>query len=205
MGVAKFLAVFEPQKWKNAASCSTLQVENSGTPVYSFNASLMTSWASPSFLPSLTAEVEERGVLLHTPGGELWDSGVFLQRRLDDLMGVAKFLAVLECTSGPASGHEVIAFPVVLKQVHADRAELQRSAALQEEDLVVVRNAEELPEVCLCILDDLLELLRSVGHLHHAHSSSVPVEKLVLGLLEHFFGQAARSGREIVHSVGGFH
>ena len=51
-------------------------------------------------------------------------------------------------------------------------------AALEEEDLIVIRDMEELFKVLLGVLEDLVEHLRSVTHLHDGHTGSLIVGDL---------------------------
>ncbi len=85
-------------------------------------------------------------------------------------------------------------------EVHRHACELERGAALQEQDRVVVRNAIELLEGCLGILEDLFELRRSMAHLKHAHATALVVEKLGLGFLEHTLGHCCRTWVEVEHA-----
>ena len=57
-----------------------------------------------------------------------------------------------------------------LHQVHRDGRELRRCAALQEQDLVILRNGEHAAHGRLGLLDDAVVYLGAVTHLHDGHT-----------------------------------
>ena len=67
-------------------------------------------------------------------------------------------------------------------------------AALQEQDLVVVRNVHELAKILLGFLDDAVKDLASVAHFHYRHPASAVVEHLFLSFPENFLGQYCGTG-----------
>ena len=81
------------------------------------------------------------GVVLVLGGGGHYD--------LTDLLGLGDGLL------GPGSGLDVDGL-AVLHEVHGNHGELERGSALYEQDLVVVGNSHQVPEVLLGLIDDLL-------------------------------------------------
>ena len=67
---------------------------------------------------------------------------------------------------GEVAGDGVVGLAGPADQVQGSRGELAGRAALEEEDLVPLRHAEELAELGLGVVKDLLKHLRSVTHLH---------------------------------------
>ena len=98
---------------------------------------------------------------------------------------------------GPGSGLHVAGQPV-FHQVHGRHGELDRAAALDEEDLVVVGNAHQLPQVRLRLVPDLLEYLAPVAHLHDAHAAPAAVHHLGGDLLQHGLRHHGGAGGEVV-------
>ena len=80
-------------------------------------------------------------------------------------MHVAELLCFLVSLGSEAAGQRVISL-AGLEQVHRDRCKLGGSAALQEQNLVVIRNGEHAAQRSLGLLDDAVIYLRSVTHLH---------------------------------------
>jgi len=72
------------------------------------------------------------------------------------------------------------------------------AAALDEYDLVVVAYAAELLEIGLRLGVDDGIVLAAVGHLHHRHSGSLVVDKIVLDLLEDLQRKRGGTRREVV-------
>ena len=91
-----------------------------------------------------------------------------------------------------------IAGRAVFHQVHGHHGELQRAAALDEQNLVVVGDAHETAQVCLGFVPDLLEDLGSMAHLHHAHAACAVVEHLGGDLFQHFLRHHGGAGREVI-------
>ena len=71
---------------------------------------------------------------------------------------------------------------------------------LKETDLVVVGNVHYPAQGGLGVLDDGIEPLAAVAHLHHALTAVAILEQLCLCLLEHLLGQHAGACAEVVNS-----
>src|SRR2546427_11820826 len=110
---------------------------------------------------------------------------------------IAIALRFLHCLLGPFSREHVIGLALAAQQVHRPRRELQARAALQEQQLVVLRHGEQLAQVALGVGGDADEFPAAMAHLHHAHAAAVPVEHLVAGARQHLGGKHCRPGAEI--------
>lgn len=98
-------------------------------------------------------------------------------------------------------GAEVVGSRLAIEEVHWNCRELETGAALHEEDLVFLRDSQQLAETIAGVIPDLGVGLVAVGDFHDAHASALEVEQILLGLLEDVQWQAARAGREVVHST----
>ena len=114
-------------------------------------------------------------------------------------LGVAKDLGLLVGFLGPVASDDVVRLAVG-GEVHEHRGKQQAVAALEEQDLVVVRNPHELAQIGLGGLDDVGEGGRSMAHLHDGHTGILILQHLVGCLLQHWLGQNCRAGGEIVNS-----
>ena len=101
---------------------------------------------------------------------------------------------------GPCAGFDVDGL-AVLHQIPRHSRELQRSAALNEQDLVVVGNAHQVAQVSLGLVDDLLENLGAVAHLHDAHAAAAVVHHLVADLLQNGLRHHGGAGGEVECTV----
>ena len=91
-----------------------------------------------------------------------------------------------------------IAGRAVFHQVHGHHGELQRAAALDEQNLIVIGDAHETAQVSLGFVPDLLEDLGSMAHLHHAHTACAVVEHLGGDLFQHFLRHHGGAGGEVI-------
>lgn len=113
----------------------------------------------------------------------------------------AVFQAFLVGVLGPGAGNDIVGAVVLIPdEVHRNVGKLAASAALEEEDLVIVRNIVQIPEILLCLLGNLHVLLAAVGHLHYGKSLAVVVKHLRLGGSEDLFRHHRRSCRKIKNS-----
>src|SRR5882762_9805664 len=107
---------------------------------------------------------------------------------------IAIALRFLLCLPGPFSREHVVGLAPAAQQVHRHLRELQGRAALQEQQLVILRDGEQLAHG---VGGDADEFLAAMAHLHHAHAAAVPVEHLVAGARQHLGGKHCRPGAEI--------
>ena len=84
-------------------------------------------------------------------------------------MDIAELDGFLIGVVGKVAGDGVVRL-AGFHQVHRDSRELGRRAALQEQDLVVLRDGEHAAKRRLGFLDDAVIYLRSVTHLHDGHA-----------------------------------
>lgn len=95
-----------------------------------------------------------------------------------DLIRFSVFLRLLVRLLRPLAGNDVIRHPV-LHQVHRDHRKLLRSAVLQEQYLIVIRDVHQLAQILLRLPDDPVKNLSAVAHLHHRHSASSVIQHLI--------------------------
>lgn len=93
---------------------------------------------------------------------------------------------------GKVAGHDV-AGAATAHEVHGNARKLQRGAALQKKDMVVVGDVQQAAQGCLGIVDDLLVHARSMAHLEHGHAATAVVHHLVGDLGEHACRQRGRA------------
>ena len=77
----------------------------------------------------------------------------------------------------------------------------RRRTPLQEEHLVVIRNAHQFSKITLSLGRDLHVILPAVRHLEHAHSAPLVVHQVSLHFLEHIQRQRRRSRREVIQTI----
>ena len=75
------------------------------------------------------------------------------------------------------------------------------ATALNEHYLVVIGDIHELTEVCFSLINDLLEDLGPMAHLHNAHSGTLVIEKVVTNALKNLFGEDGGAGGEVVNTI----
>ena len=82
------------------------------------------------------------------------DSSVLYVLVVGDFGDVAELLCFLDGTLGPSSGRKIVCTWIfcVSEEVEWDSTELERSTALEEEDGKIVRDVEQLSQVCLSLL-----------------------------------------------------
>ena len=133
------------------------------------------------------ADVDVVRVLAHGEVGAVGDVGEGLVGAGGDLLSVDEALGLGEGLLGPHAGVDVVSLAGragELAEVQRDGRELLVGATLQEQDLVVGRNAHQVAEVGFGLVDDVLEHLGAVAHLVDAHAATAVVEHLVCGFLQ---------------------
>src|SRR5699024_10732475 len=88
-----------------------------------------------------------------------------------------------------------------LHQVHRDGGELGRRAALQEQDLVVLRNGEHAAQRRLGLLDDAVIYLGAVTHLHDGHAGTLIVQHFGRTSLKYGDRKHGRASGEVVNTI----
>src|SRR5512147_1036879 len=104
---------------------------------------------------------------------------------------------------GPDSAQNVIGMELRSQQIERHHGELQVRTALQEEHLVARRHAEQAAQQALRLGQDRDELFAAVAGLHDGVTPPVPVQKFLLGGLQHGLRQYSRTGREVVDAGQG--
>ena len=120
-------------------------------------------------------------------GGNAVEIGVLGAREQHGLAVLGGFLVRLV---GEVAGHDV-AGAAAAHEVHRDARKLQRGAALQKQNTVVIGDAQQAAQGCLGVVDDLLVHARSMAHLEHGHAATVVVHHLVGDLASTLVGSAA--------------
>ena len=137
--------------------------------------------------------VVQRGVVGHVGGDVLGGVG-------DDVDG-ADLLGFLDGLAGPGAGVDVVGGLAGQQQVHGNLRELEAGAALEEEDLVVVVDAEQLAHVGDGFGVDGVVGFAAVAVFHDGHAGAVEIGEFLLGDLEDFEGEDGRAGVEVVCSA----
>ena len=114
---------------------------------------------------------------------------------------VSEFLGFFGGLLAPRTCEDIVSLFRSGHQVDRYHRELQRSAALQEQYLVVLRDIKKTAQVSLCVFDDLFVLCRSVAHLHDGLAAAFVIRKISGDVLEHLQGERRRTCREIVNSL----
>ena len=122
-------------------------------------------------------------------GGTAVEIGVLGAR---EQHGLAVLGGLFVCLVGKVAGNDV-AGAAAAHEVHGDARKLQRGAALQKQDTVVVGDAQQAAQGCLGVVDDLLVHARSMAHLEHGHAATAVVHHLVGDLGEHACRQRGRA------------
>ena len=146
------------------------------------------------------ADVDIVGILGDVEVGAIGDVAVVLVLGGSGDDDLAVLLSLGNGLLGPCAGLDVDGL-AVLHQIPRHSRELQRSAALNEQDLVVVGNAHQVAQVSLGLVDDLLENLGAVAHFHDAHAAAAVVHHLVTDFLQHGLRHHSGTGREVVGAI----
>ena len=142
------------------------------------------------------ADVHIVGVLGDVQIGAVGDIAVILILGGGGYDDLAVLLSLGNGLLGPRAGLDVHGL-AVLHQVPRHSGELQGSAALDEQHLVVVGDVHQLAQIGLGLVDDLLEHLGAMAHLHDAHTAAAVVHHLVADLLQHGLRHHGGTGGEI--------
>ena len=146
------------------------------------------------------ADVHIVGILGDVQIGAVGDIAVILILGGGGYDDLAVLLSLGNGLLGPCAGLDVDGL-AVLHQIPRHSRELQRSAALNEQDLVVVGDAHQVAQVSLGFVDDLLENLGAVAHFHDAHAAAAVVHHLVTDFLQHGLRHHSGTGREVVGAI----
>ena len=108
------------------------------------------------------------------------------------------------CLAAPGAGQDVARRQVLTtKQVDRDHRELQRSAALKKQHLIVVRNAKQLAQIGLRFGQDRVERRRTVTELQHGAAGAGQREQVALYLLQDRHREHRGTRGEVEHAPVG--
>ena len=136
-------------------------------------------------------------------------SQFFLLRDPGEVLGLSASRAscILEillrffiCAAGEIAGDDIVGRASLGKIQRKSREHTGR-AALQEQDLIVVRNIHDLAQILLSIADDLVIHLGTVAHLHDGHSAAFIVQHILLGFQKYLFRKHGRTCGKVIDSV----
>ena len=145
------------------------------------------------------ADVDVAGVLIVVDSVYIRDiSEVFILTGCHDL-GLAELGGLLGSQTREVAGHDVVCLAGGHK-VQRHHGKLLGSATLEKAHLIVIRDVHHPAQRSLGILDDGIEPLAAVAHLHHALTAVAVLEQLCLCLLEHLLGQHAGACAEVIYS-----
>mmetsp|Transcript_13879 Transcript_13879/g.16009 ORF Transcript_13879/g.16009 Transcript_13879/m.16009 type:complete len:264 (-) Transcript_13879:124-915(-) len=148
----------------------------------------------------IRAVVNVSSLWVQLPSGLVGDAGEF--RRLcvaRDLAGAVLGRLLVRLLT-PLPSDKVVSLCLCPDHVQRHRGELESGATLRQDDLIVIRHAEDVAQVLLGLSSYLHELLRAVRHLHHTHAAALVIDHFPLDLLQDLKRHHARAGREVVHA-----
>ena len=101
-------------------------------------------------------------------------------------LGLAELGGLLGSQTREVAGHDVVCLAGGHK-VQRHHGKLLGGTALEEAHLVVIGNVHHPAQGSLGVLDDGIEPLAAVAHLHHALAAVAVFQQLCLCLTEHLF------------------
>ena len=111
------------------------------------------------------------------------------------------FFSLFGCIAGKVPCHSIIRTPVLRHQIQRNHGKLRRSAALQKQHRMRIRNGKRADKLLLRILKNLCILRAAVTHLHHGQAGTVIIHQLRLCALQHGLGHDRGTGREIINLI----
>ena len=146
------------------------------------------------------ADVEVVGVLGNLDGVDVGHVAERLVLAGRQAVRGAVHLRFLEGLLRPGTGNDVVGHAAFdLHEVHRNGGELRGGATLEEQHLVVLGDAHEVAQVGLSGVDDVLERLRAMAHLHDGHACALVVEHFGCSLLQNRFRQDGGTCRKVVN------
>ena len=119
-----------------------------------------------------------------------------------DLVHPPDSLCFDHCLLRPDPRHQVVGRPPGGQQVHRHHRELQRRPPLQQQHVVVGRNARQLAAQCQRFFVHRQERLAPVRMLEDANAGRPQAQQVLPGLLEHRLGQAGGTGGKVENAAG---
>ena len=148
----------------------------------------------------ILADIDVIGVLADGQIGAIGDIAVVAVLAGCDKVDLAVLLRLGIGLLGPVAGDDVIG-NAVLHEVHGDHGELEGRAALDEHYLVVIGDVHEVAKILLGLVNDLLEDLGTVAHLHDAHAGAFIIHEVVTNALKHLLGEDGGTCGEVVNTI----
>jgi len=105
----------------------------------------------------------------------------------------------------PLTGQREVGLLVDGHEVERQHVELEARAALQEQDVVVVGDAEHFAHQRFATVNDGFVRLGAVRHFHHGLTRALVVEHLGSSLLQNRFRQNRRAGGKVVNAGHRYH
>ena len=146
------------------------------------------------------ADVEILGILRELQIAAVRDIGEVLVFTGGRNANFSELLGFFNGLLGPAAGVDIDTGTALL-EVHGDHGEIQMGTAVQEKDLVILRDTDDLSEISFSGIDDILEHFGAMAHLHDRHTAALVVEHVGSSLLQHLYGQNGRTSRKIVSAM----
>ena len=145
------------------------------------------------------ADVDVAGVLVVVNGVYIRDiSEIFILAGCYDL-GFTELGGFLGSQTREVAGHDIVCLAGGHK-VQRHHGKLLGSAALKEAHLVVIRDIHHPAQRGFSVLDDGVEPLAAVAHLHDALAAVAVFQQLGLCLPQHLFGQHTGTCAEVIYS-----
>jgi len=104
----------------------------------------------------VVAIMEEFCLIINLPVFWFSDSGVLCVLVVGNFGDVTVLLRLLDGSLGPSTGCKIVCTWIfrITEKVEWDSTELERRTTLEEEDSEIVRDVEQLSQVCLSLLCD---------------------------------------------------
>ena len=116
----------------------------------------------------------------------------------------ARFRCVLERfflrLLAPAARHHKV-HRRCAREIQRNDGVFRQATTLHEQDLEIGRHRQQFAQIGFGLLVNRDEFLAPVAHLHHAHTTAVPVEHFSSGLFKDFGRNGSRAGGEVVGAV----
>jgi len=105
----------------------------------------------------------------------------------------------------PLTGQREVGLLVDGHEVERQHVELEARAALQKQDVVIVRHTQHFANQRFAAIDDGFVRLGTVRHFHHGLTGALVIEHLGSSLLQNRFRQNRRAGGKVVNAGHRYH
>ena len=100
----------------------------------------------------------------------------------------------------PLTGDDIVSLAGLGRKVQRNCRKLGRCAALKEQHLIVIGNVHYFSEKRLCLFDDTVVNLGTMGHLHDTLTAALIIEHFVSSFSQYALRQHRRTCRKIINS-----